>query len=119
MNARWLRWARQLQAIAQNGLTYTENPFDLEYYEALRAVKLLALYDRNRHGHPPIAWYVYKLFFQGDLIGGEPATSHETDGVAFFRRDEMPDPSLNRVTPAQIARFFEHRRHPEWPTDFD
>lgn len=84
-----------------------------------RAVKLLALYDRDRHGHPPIAWYVYKLFSQCDLIGGEPATSHETDGVAFFCQDEMPGLSLSRVTAAQIARFFEHRRHPKWPTDFD
>lgn len=32
---RWLTWARQLQAIAQDGLTYCENVFDRERYEML------------------------------------------------------------------------------------
>jgi len=27
--------------------------------------------------------------------------------------------SIARVTPQQIRRMFEHRRHPELPTDFD
>ena len=84
-----------------------------------RAVKLLALYDRNKHGHPPMAFHVYKLFFLCELIGGVPQTSHETDEVAFFREDDLPALSLTRVVPSQIMRFFEHARHPEWPTDFD
>jgi hypothetical protein len=32
----WLNWARTLQAIAQTGLTYAENPFDRERYQKLR-----------------------------------------------------------------------------------
>ena len=32
----------------------------------VRAVKLLALYDRNRHGHDPHPDYIYKLFFCHD-----------------------------------------------------
>jgi ADP-ribose pyrophosphatase YjhB (NUDIX family) len=85
----------------------------------VRAVKLLACYDRNKHGHPPYGFHIYKLFFQCELIGGEAAESVETGGAAFFRKDQIPELSLPRVTPAQIARFFEHYRHPEWPTDFD
>ncbi len=38
MEPKWLRWARALQAIAQNGLTYTSNGFDTERYEAVRAI---------------------------------------------------------------------------------
>jgi ADP-ribose pyrophosphatase YjhB (NUDIX family) len=34
----WLIWARSLQAIAQNGLTYVANTFDLERYEAVREI---------------------------------------------------------------------------------
>jgi len=34
----WLDWVRRLQAIAQNGLLYSDSPFDRERYEALRAV---------------------------------------------------------------------------------
>ena len=205
MTTNWLKWARQLQAIAQSGLTYTRNPFETERYKQVReiavemmvahsdletnkvrdlfasetgyatpktdvrgvvfrddkillvkelrdgrwtlpggwadvgdspagatvrevfeesgyrtrAVKLLACYDRNKHGHPPSGFHIYKLFFQCELVGGEPADSHETGGAAFFHENEIPDLSLPRVTPVQIARFFEHYRHPEWPTDFD
>lgn len=84
-----------------------------------RAVKLLACYDRNKHGHPPAAFHIYKLFFLCELTGGEAADSVETAGAAFFARDAIPPLSLPRVTPAQIDRFFEHVGHPEWPTDFD
>lgn len=205
MDYKWLEWAKKLQAIAQNGLTYTENPFDVERYKSLqaiaaemmatysqtepsyvldlfarevgyatpkvdvrgavfrgdtllfvreredggwtlpggwadvgdspaevavrevyeesgyhsRAVKLLAVYDRDRHGHPPLAHYVYKLFFQCELISGSPSSSIETDEVAFFAADEIPELSLTRVVPAQITRIFQHYRQPDLPTDFD
>lgn len=32
----WLAWARRLQALAQNGLAYANNPFDVERYALLR-----------------------------------------------------------------------------------
>ena len=34
---KWLLWARELQAIAQTGLAFTEDPYDLERYQRLRA----------------------------------------------------------------------------------
>lgn len=85
----------------------------------VRVTKLLALYDRDRHGHPPIAHHVYKLFARCEITGGSPRESVETSAVGFFRENELPDLSLTRVTPAQIARMFEHYRNPDWPTDFD
>ena len=38
MDRQWLEWARRLQAVAQNGLEYAANPFDVERYEAVRLV---------------------------------------------------------------------------------
>lgn len=35
---KWLPWARELQAIAQCGLTFTKDPYDQERYERLRAL---------------------------------------------------------------------------------
>jgi ADP-ribose pyrophosphatase YjhB (NUDIX family) len=84
-----------------------------------RAVKVLAVYDRNRHGHPAIPFHAYKIFFRCELIGGAPATSHETTGVDWFAEDALPAFSTTRVTKAQVGRFFEHYRNPGWPTDFD
>lgn len=84
-----------------------------------RVVKLLAVYDRDRHGHPPLVHHAYKMFFQCELLGGSPSPSIETDEVAFFSEDKIPQLSLTRVVPTQIARIFQHYRQPDLPTDFD
>ena len=84
-----------------------------------RAVKLLAIYDRDKQGHPPFPYAVYKLHFLCELIGGSPSSSIETDEVAFFGKDEIPELSLSRVLPTQIARIFHHHRYPDLPTEFD
>lgn len=34
----WLSWAQQIQSLAQAGLTYSENPFDLERYQVLQKI---------------------------------------------------------------------------------
>lgn len=201
----WLGHIRQLQAIAQTGLTYARDPFDIQRYELLRdtavqlladrsqsdpeivrplfaadsgyatpkvdiraviiqsgrvllvrersdglwtlpggwadvgaspaevaekevreetgfvvrASKLLAVYDRDKHGHPPLAHHVYKLFFRCEIVGGAPASSMETSAVEFFRKDELPALSRSRVTEAQIVRMFEHDENPHAPADFD
>jgi ADP-ribose pyrophosphatase YjhB (NUDIX family) len=205
MEPRWLEWSRELQAIAQTGLTYARDPFDIERYEQVRelaarifahkvdleaeaaltilreetghatpkvdvrgvvfrderillvrerldglwtlpggwadvnesaseatvrevreesgyetrAVKLLAIWDRRKHGHPPSRHHAYKLFFQCDLMGGDPTTSIETTDSGFFSPDALPELSTGRVTPSQIGRLFQHFQNPNLPTDFD
>ena len=205
MQPKWLEWTQKLKAIAQNGLTYSENPFDLQRFQQVqkitaeilstysnteqtsildlfagdvgyatpkvdvrgvvfqgdtillvkervdgcwtlpggwadigdspsevsvretyeesgyltRAVKVLAVYDINRQGHPPLLHYVYKLFFLCELVGGSASPSMETEEVGFFAEDNIPELSLGRVTPAQITRLFQHHRDPNLPTDFD
>lgn len=94
-----------------------------------RAVKVLAVYDRNRHPHPPHVFHIYKIFFLCELINGQQESDYagqtsaafvETGEAAFFAEDAIPeDLSVGRVTRAQIARFFEHHRNPALPTDFD
>ena len=81
--------------------------------------KLAALFDRNKHPHPPMPLHAYKLLFLCDLIGGEATPSFETPEVAFFPRQALPNLSIARVTEYQIEHMFEHAAHPEWPTTFD
>jgi ADP-ribose pyrophosphatase YjhB (NUDIX family) len=81
--------------------------------------KLAALFDRNKHPHPPIATHAYKLYFLCELIGGEAMPSFETPEVRFFPRHELPPLSAPRITQYQIEHMFEHAEHPEWPTTFD
>jgi ADP-ribose pyrophosphatase YjhB (NUDIX family) len=202
----WLLWARELQAIAQTGLTFSNDRYDLERYQRLRAIavemlssgsgaprerisalfeqdlgyptpkvdvrgavfrderillvreisdarwtlpggwadvnqsarecvereiqeesgfqaralKLAAVWDYRRQGnvtsHP---YSIYKFFFICELLGGAATPSLETSAVDFFRLEQLPELSLGRVTPAQIARMYEHRRNPDLMTEFD
>jgi ADP-ribose pyrophosphatase YjhB (NUDIX family) len=85
-----------------------------------RALKLAAVCDYQRSGHPPHHIdSIYKMFFICEIVGGAARASDETSEVAFFPRNELPPLSLGRTTAAQIDRMFHHREHPELATDFD
>jgi ADP-ribose pyrophosphatase YjhB (NUDIX family) len=109
-------WADVCGSPAENVVreVYEESGF------AVRAVKILAVFDRDKHPHePPFAFHVYKLFVLCTIVGGAAKTSGETDAVGFFGEKEIPELSIGRVTPAQISRMFEHHRQPDLPADFD
>ena len=85
----------------------------------VKAVKLLACWDRNRHPHPSIPFHAYKLIFRCELLGGAPSASSETTEVGFFAEEEIPELSLIRTLPQQIRFVFESLRDPTAPTAFD
>jgi ADP-ribose pyrophosphatase YjhB (NUDIX family) len=70
----------------------------------VRADRLLAVFDRRRHGHPPDLHHIWKLYVACELVGGEATGSVETTDVRFFPREEVPELSTIRVTEGQIAR---------------
>jgi len=84
-----------------------------------RAVKLAALYDRNRHGHGPTLFHSWKAFFLCEIQGGQARGSYETDAVEFFALDALPAMSIGRSTPQQVRRMYEHWVMRELPADFD
>ena len=205
-DAAWLRRVRSLQAIAQEGLAYADNPFDTARYARLKEVtaeiaqalsdtepaplrlaveqaegyltpkldvraavfdragrvllvrerrdgrwtlpggwadvgeglaagavrevreesgyvvryeRLLGVYDRERWGHPPMSWYTLKAVVACALVGGEATPSIETDAVAWFGRDEVPELSAGRTSARLLERVFEHHDDPSVPPDVD
>ncbi len=88
-----------------------------------RALKVMAVFDRTKQGHPPYIFHAYKLFFMCELIADQPdaaETDYETDEPTFFSAANIPtDLSLGRITPQQIALCFTHHHHMDRPTDFD
>jgi ADP-ribose pyrophosphatase YjhB (NUDIX family) len=85
----------------------------------VRPVRLLAAYDRDRHGHPPIPYHVYKLVFLCEILDEVPSSNVDTDEVRCFGEKDLPELSISRVTLAQVSRFFEQDRDPGRPADFD
>jgi ADP-ribose pyrophosphatase YjhB (NUDIX family) len=77
----WLRWAERLQAIAQTGLTYAKEPYDLERYAELRRISIemaaagleepqdeVAVAFASGHGYPTPKVDVRAVVFRGDEV---------------------------------------------------
>lgn len=47
MEPKWLEWAKQLQSIAQAGLTYSKDIYDLERFEAIRKMSVEILQEHT------------------------------------------------------------------------
>lgn len=206
-NTDWLTLAQRLQALAQAGLTYGENAYDLERYQELRdlsvavlrnltgepvekitrlfaaetgyqtpkvdvravlfrgtdeillvretldggrwtlpggwadvgltpfevavkeaheetglhteAVRLLALFDKKKHPHPPQPWYIYKCFVLCRITGGAlQAATPETSEARWVHARELPALPLSedRVTLEQLETMLAFARQPDLPT---
>ncbi len=82
-------------------------------------VKLLAVFDKKCHAHPPSALHVYKMFILCTINGGTLNPGMETLEAEFFSQDKLPELSIERNTPEQINLLFKNRLNPEAPTLFD
>jgi ADP-ribose pyrophosphatase YjhB (NUDIX family) len=85
----------------------------------VRPTRLLALWDRRLHPHPPMFHHVYKLFMDCAVESYSGRIGNETDDARFFPLDALPDLSTSRVTSDQIARLAELHSRPERPAEFD
>lgn len=78
----------------------------------VRPVRLLAVMDMSKHPHPRIPYYVYKFFILCELRGGSFTETFDILGKGFFRLDELPPLSLERVLPGQIQQMYAYYKHP-------
>jgi len=85
----------------------------------VKVTKLAALFDRNRHPHPPFGYHIWKAFFLCDLQGGVATPSIETSAVGFFPESALPPLSRGRIATGQLSLMFEHHRNPQLPASFD
>ncbi len=201
----WLDWAMKIQSLAQAGLTYGRDPYDLERYARLRdiaaemvahqaelpfdrvkdlfcnetgyqtpkvdtraavfdkgrlllvrerdgrwslpggwcdvnlsvgenavketleeaglrvrAERLIAVQDRNRHNPPPYPYGVVKVFLLCAPLGGAFIPNPETTERRYFGRDELPEAlSVEKNTKAQILMCFDAAVSPAWAPRFD
>ena len=51
---KWLDWAKQLQSIAQAGLTYSKDIYDIERFEQIRAISIDMLSQQTKMEHTVI-----------------------------------------------------------------
>ncbi len=76
----------------------------------VKAVRLLAVMDKQKQKMPPAFEYVYKIFLLCEKLNNNIAPGVETIDVNWFREDEIPDLSEPRNTPEQIKMMFRYLR---------
>jgi hypothetical protein len=81
MNEKWLEWASRLQSIAQAGLTFGENQYDLDRYQQIRNLSVEIMHEYTGVSHAKI-W---------DLFASE--TGYQTPKVdiraSVFKDDKI------------------------------
>lgn len=202
---KWLKWAIEIQGLAQSGLAYTTNVYDIERYERLReisaemieeksninlekvkdlfcketgyqtpkidtraaifkdnkillvhenngtwslpggwcdvlesvksntikevkeeagldvkATKIIAVQDRNKHNRPIYAYGICKIFVMCEIIGGEFKENIETTEMKYFALDELPENFANeKCTKEQVEMCFRAKDDENWKVQFD
>jgi hypothetical protein len=202
---KWLKWAIEIQGLAQSGLAYTTNVYDIERYERLReisaemieeksnlnlekvkdlfcnetgyqtpkidtraaifkdnkillvhenngtwslpggwcdvlesvksntikevkeeagldvkATKIIAVQDRNKHNRPIYVYGVCKIFVMCEIIGGEFKENIETTEMKYFALDELPENFANeKCTKEQVEMCFGAKDDDNWQVQFD
>ena len=202
---KWLKWAIEIQGLAQSGLAYTTNVYDIERYERLReisaemieeksnlnlekvkdlfcnetgyqtpkidtraaifkdnkillvhenngtwslpggwcdvlesvksntikevkeeagldvkATKIIAVQDRNKHNRPIYVYGVCKIFVMCEIIGGEFKENIETTEMKYFALDELPEIFANeKCTKEQVEMCFGAKDDDNWQVQFD
>lgn len=83
-------------------------------------LSLLAVYDREKQGHPPVfPFHIYKLFFHCTIVGGAPRATLESSESRFFPLDDLPELSTSRILAQQLIDFFHHIKSGKTSTAFD
>ena len=85
----------------------------------VKPVKVIGVYDANRLGGLLEFFHAFKIIFLCELMGGEAATSDETQDVSFFSFGDLPPLSLNRTNDKHIKEIRAHLKDPQRSTSFD
>lgn len=200
----WLEWAKELQFIAQGGLTYSKDVFDIERFERIReiaaemlslqsgipiekvknlfcnetgfqtpkldtraaifkddkillvkekngtwslpggwvdinqsiktntekevkeeaglnvkAIRVIAIQDRNLHNIPPYAYNVCKVFVLCEIESGSFRANIETDESGYFGLEALPVLAKEKNNEEQIKMCFSAYHDKNWQVLFD
>ncbi len=68
--------------------------------------RLLAVYDKKCHPHPPQPFYVYKLVFLCEVLDGNINTSFDIEEARYFNIKNLPMLSEDRILESQIKQLY-------------
>ena len=108
-------WVDHDQSVRDNTVKEVWEEAGLE----VRATRLVALHDRNRHNIPPYIHNICKVFVLCERLGGAFRPNVETVASGWFTPDELPPLAENRVNREQVLLCFRAAEDPDWKVEFD
>ena len=108
-------WVYLFESIRSN----TEKEVKEEAGLDVRASRIIAIQDRDKHNQPRYAYGVCKVFVLCELLGGRFEENIETIGFSYFGLDELPRLATEKNTKEQIEMCFTAFRAERWDTLFD
>lgn len=109
-------WCDVLESVRSNTVKEVKEETGLD----VKAVRLIALQDRNKHNVPTYAYGICKVFVLCEIVGGEFVENIETTEIAFFDFDDLPENLANEKTnKEQICMCFAAYKDENWQPIFD
>ena len=68
--------------------------------------RLLAVFDKRMHPHPPQPFYVYKMVFLCEAISEDINKGFDVLDVQYFPIDNLPELSEDRILKTQIEMLY-------------
>lgn len=142
MEEKWLSWAKQIQSIAQAGLTYTQDNYDYERYIELRQLsaemmetytdydmKIIQQLFTNETGYQTpkvdvraVVFYERKLLFVKEKADGKWSLPGGWGDVGFTPGEvavkEVQEESGYLVEARRLLAVLDHKKHPHPPSPY-
>lgn len=109
-------WCDVLETIKSNTIKEVKEETGLD----VKAIKIIALQDRNKHNKPVYAYGICKVFVLCEIIGGEFKENIETTEINYFSLEKLPDNLAEEKTnKEQIEMCFQAYNNDNWQVEFD
>ena len=109
-------WCDVLESVKSNTIKEVKEEAGLD----VKATKIIAVQDRNKHNRPIYAYGICKIFVMCEIIGGEFKENIETTEMKYFALDELPENFANeKCTKEQVEMCFRAKDDENWKVQFD
>ena len=99
--------------------TNTEKEVKEEAGLNVKAIRIIAIQDRNLHNIPPYAYNVCKVFVLCEIESGYFRPNIETDESVYFGLEELPILAKEKNNEEQIKMCFSAYYDRNWQVLFD
>jgi ADP-ribose pyrophosphatase YjhB (NUDIX family) len=69
-------------------------------------MQLLAVFDKNKHDHPPEPHYVFKMVFYCKALSTNLQKGFDVLDIGYFDIDDLPELSTNRILKTQLELVY-------------